>query len=146
MSVERTIQERLIFFEGLRKEAEGIQERIEEIQTMKNELDRTIEYLEFFDKVESVDALLNLGGGVFAYADVKENRKFLVDVGAGVIIEKEVKDAIETLKNKKEEMEKTEQKLRDLFNQIASQMMKIQEELEELMKKAKEQEQQQKKE
>ncbi len=144
MSVERTIQERLIFFEGLRKEAEGIQERIEEIQTMKNELDRTIEYLEFFDKVESVDALLNLGGGVFAYADVKENRKVLVDVGAGVIIEKEVKDAIETLKNKKEEMEKTEQKLRDLLNQIASQMMKIQEELEELMKKAKEQEQQKK--
>ena len=146
MSVERTIQERLIFFEGLRKEAEGIQERIEEIQTMKNELDRTIECLEFFDKVESVDTLLNLGGGVFAYADVKENRKVLVDVGAGVIIEKEVKDAIETLKNKKEEMEKTEQKLRDLLNQIASQMMKIQEELEELMKKAKEQEQQQKKE
>jgi len=145
MSVERTIQERLIFFEGLRKEAEGIQERIEEIQTMKNELDRTIECLEFFDKVESVDALLNLGGGVFAYADVKENRKVLVDVGAGVIIEKEVKDAIETLKNKKEEMEKTEQKLRDLLNQIASQMMKIQEELEELMKKAKEQEQQQQK-
>uniref|UniRef100_A0A7C3UGU5 Prefoldin subunit alpha n=1 Tax=Geoglobus ahangari TaxID=113653 RepID=A0A7C3UGU5_9EURY len=145
MSVERNIQERLIFFEGLRKEAEGIQERIEEIQTIKNELDRTIECLEFFDKVESVEALLNLGGGVFAYADVKENKKVLVDVGAGVIIEKEVKDAIETLRNKKDEMEKTEQKLRDLLNQIASQMMKIQKELEELMKKAREQELQRKK-
>ena len=138
MSVERTIQERLIYFEGLRKEAEGIQERIQEIQTIKSELDKTIESLEFFEKVESVDALLNLGGGVFAYADVRDNRKVLVDVGAGVIIEKEVKEAIEILKNKKEEMEKTEQKLRELLNQIASQMMKIQEELEELMKKAKE--------
>jgi len=138
MSVERTIQERLIYFEGLRKEAEGIQERIQEIQTIKSELDKTIESLEFFEKVESVDALLNLGGGVFAYADVRDNKKVLVDVGAGVIIEKEVKEAIEILKNKKEEMEKTEQKLRELLNQIASQMMKIQEELEELMKKAKE--------
>ncbi len=140
MSVEKTIQERLIYFEGLRKEAEGIQERIEEIQLIKNEIDKAIESLEFFEKAESVDALLNLGGGVFAYADVKENKKVLVDVGAGVIIEKEVSDAIETLKNKKQEMDDAERKLRELLNQIANQMMKIQSELEELMKKAKKKE------
>ena len=140
MSVEKTIQERLIYFEGLRKEAEGIQERIEEIQLIKNEIDKAIESLEFFEKAENVDALLNLGGGVFAYADVKENKKVLVDVGAGVIIEKEVSDAIETLKNKKQEMDDAERKLRELLNQIANQMMKIQGELEELMKKAKKKE------
>ncbi len=140
MSVEKSIQERLIYFEGLRKEAEGIQERIEEIQLIKNEIDKAIESLEFFEKAENVDALLNLGGGVFAYADVKENKKVLVDVGAGVIIEKEVSDAIETLKNKKQEMDDAERKLRELLNQIANQMMKIQGELEELMKKAKKKE------
>ncbi len=140
MSVEKSIQERLIYFEGLRKEAEGIQDRIEEIQLIKNEIDKAIESLEFFEKAESVDALLNLGGGVFAYADVKENKKVLVDVGAGVIIEKEVSDAIETLKNKKQEMDDAERKLRELLNQIANQMMKIQGELEELMKKAKKKE------
>ncbi len=137
MNVERSIQERLVYFEGLRKEAEGIQERIEEIQLVKNELDKAIESLEFFEKAESIDALLNLGGGVFAYADVKENKKVLVDVGAGVIIEKDVSDAIETLRNKKREMDEAEKKLKELLNQIANQMMKIQQELEELMKKAK---------
>ncbi len=133
--VERAIQERLIFLEELRKEAEGIQARIVEVQLLKEELNRTIESLEFFEKAEGdVEALLNLGGGVFAYVDVKNSRKMLVDVGAGVVVEKEVKDAIETLRNKKQNVEETEKKLRDLLNQIAGQMEKLQREISELAK------------
>ena len=133
--VERAIQERLIFLEELRKEAEGIQARIVEVQLLKEELNRTIESLEFFEKAEGdVEALLNLGGGVFAYVDVKNSRKMLVDVGAGVVVEKEVKDAIETLRNKKQNVEETEKKLRDPLNQIAGQMEKLQREISELAK------------
>ncbi|WP_456369349.1 prefoldin subunit alpha [Geoglobus sp.] len=133
--VERAIQERLIFLEELRKEAEGIRARIVEVQLLKEELNRTIESLEFFEKAEGdVEALLNLGGGVFAYVDVKNSRKMLVDVGAGVVVEKEVKDAIETLRTKKQNVEETEKKLRDLLNQIAGQMEKLQREISEIAK------------
>ncbi len=136
--VERAIQERLVFLEELRKEAEGIQARIIEIQMMKDELSRTIESLEFFEKSEGdVEALLNLGGGVFAYVDVKNSKKMLVDVGAGVVVEKEVKEAIETLSRKKQNVEETEKKLKELLEQIAGQMEKIQKEISELAKSAK---------
>ncbi len=136
--VERAIQERLVFLEELRKEAEGIQARIIEIQMMKDELSRTIESLEFFEKSEGdVEALLNLGGGVFAYVDVKNSRKMLVDVGAGVVVEKEVKEAIETLTKKRQNVEETEKKLKELLEQIAGQMEKIQKEISELAKSAK---------
>ncbi len=136
--IERAIQERLVFLEELRKEAEGIQARIIEIQMMKEELNRTIESLEFFEKSESdVEALLNLGGGVFAYVDVRNSKKMLVDVGAGVVVEKEVKDAIETLSRKKQNVEETEKKLGELLQQIAGQMEKIQKEISELAKSAK---------
>ncbi|AKG92498.1 prefoldin alpha subunit/eukaryotic subunit 5 [Geoglobus ahangari] len=135
--IERAIQERLIFLEELRKEAEGIQARIVEVQMLKDELDRTIESLEFFEKAEGdVEALLNLGGGVFAYVDVKNSKKMLVDVGAGVVVEKEVKEAIETLRNKKQNVEDTEKKLRELLTQIAGQMEKLQREISELAKSA----------
>lgn len=135
--VERAIQERLIFLEELRKEAEGIQARIVEVQLLKEELSRTIESLEFFEKAEGdVEALLNLGGGVFAYVDVKNSKKMLVDVGAGVVVEKEVKEAIETLRNKKQNVEETEKKLRELLTQIAGQMEKLQREISELAKSA----------
>ena len=136
--VERAIQERLMFLEELRREAEGVQARIVEIQILKDELSRTIESLEFFQKTEDdVEALLNLGGGVFAYVDVKNSKKMLVDVGAGVVIEKEIKDAIETLKNKRQNVEETEKKLREILNQVASQMEKVQKEISELAKSVK---------
>ncbi len=136
--IERAIQERLVFLEELRKEAEGIQTRIIEIQMMKEELNRTIESLEFFEKTEDdVEALLNLGGGVFAYVDVSNSKKMLVDVGAGVVVEKEVKDAIETLSRKKQNVEETEKKLGELLQQIAGQMEKVQREISELAKSAK---------
>ncbi len=135
--VERAIQERLVFLEELRKEAEGIQARIIEIQMMKDELSRTIESLEFFEKSEGdVEALLNLGGGVFAYVDVRNSRKMLVDVGAGVVVEKEVREAIETLSKKRRNVEETEKKLKELLEQIAGQMEKIQREISELAKSA----------
>ncbi len=136
--IERAIQERLVFLEELRKEAEGIQTRIIEIQMMKEELNRTIESLEFFEKTEDdVEALLNLGGGVFAYVDVSNSKKMLVDVGAGVVVEKEVKDAIETLSRKKQNVEETEKKLGELLQQITGQMEKVQREISELAKSAK---------
>ncbi len=136
--VERAIQERLMFLEELRREAEGVQARIVEIQILKDELSRTIESLEFFQKTEDdIEALLNLGGGVFAYVDVKNSKKMLVDVGAGVVIEKEIKDAIETLKNKRQNVEETEKKLREILNQVASQMEKVQKEISELAKSVK---------
>ncbi|MBE8538626.1 prefoldin subunit alpha [Geoglobus acetivorans] len=133
MTAENAIQERLIFLEELRREAEGIQARIVEIQLIKEELKRTLESLEFFEKAEGdVEALLNLGGGVFAYVDVKNSRKMLVDVGAGIVVEKEIKEAIETLNRKKESVEETEKKLRELLEQIAKQMEKIQKEIAEI--------------
>ncbi len=136
--IERAIQERLVFLEELRKEAEGIQTRIIEIQMMKEELNRTIESLEFFEKTEDdVEALLNLGGGVFAYVDVSNSKKMLVDVGAGVVVEKEVKDAIETLSRKNQNVEETEKKLGELLQQITGQMEKVQREISELAKSAK---------
>ncbi|AIY90598.1 prefoldin subunit alpha [Geoglobus acetivorans] len=133
MTAENAIQERLIFLEELRREAEGIQARIVEIQLMKEELKRTLESLEFFEKAEGdVEALLNLGGGVFAYVDVKNSRKMLVDVGAGIVVEKEIKEAIETLNRKKESVEETEKRLKELLEQIAKQMEKIQKEIAEI--------------
>lgn len=133
MTAEREIQERLLYLEELRREAEGIQARIVETQLMKDELKKTLESLEFFEKQEGdLEALLNLGGGVFAYVDVKNRKKMLVDVGAGVIVEKEVREAIETLTRKKEKVEETEKKLRELLEQILKQMERIQKEIAEI--------------
>lgn len=126
----REVQEKLILLQQLKNEGDAVQKRILELEIAHSELENTIESLEYFDSLDgSVEALMNLGGGVFAYVDVKESKKMLVDIGAGVIVEKEVKDAIETLNKRKQKMQETISKLENMLGQIVSKAEELQREL-----------------
>ena len=133
--IQARVREKLLVLQQLQSESESIQRRIVELELVDAELDRTIESLEYFNSLDgSVEALMNLGGGVFAYVDVKDSKKMLVDVGAGVIVEKEVGDAIASLKNKKEKIEENIKKLGEVLEQVARQAERIQAEIAELTK------------
>ncbi|MBO8181424.1 MAG: prefoldin subunit alpha [Archaeoglobus sp.] len=132
------IQEKLLILQQLQAEAESIQKKIFEIEIAESELDKTIETLEYFEGLEDgVDALMNLGAGVFAYVDVKESKKMLVDVGAGVVIEREVKEVIELLKKRKEKVGKGKEQYVQLLERIYSQAQQIQKEIAEMSKSQK---------
>ncbi len=134
----REVQEKLLMLQQLQNEAEAIQKRIFEMEVVESELDKTIETLEYFDKLEDgVDALMNLGAGVFAYVDVKESKKMLVDVGAGIVIEREVKEVIDILKKRKEKVGKGKDQYVQLLERIYSQAQEIQKEIAEISKSQK---------
>jgi prefoldin alpha subunit len=134
----REVQEKLLMLQQLQNEAETIQKRIFEMEVVESELDKTIETLEYFDGLEDgVDALMNLGAGVFAYVDVKESKKMLVDVGAGVVIEREVREVIDILKKRKEKVEKGKDQYVQLLERIYSQAQEIQKEIAEISKSQK---------
>ncbi|OYT35024.1 prefoldin subunit alpha [Archaeoglobales archaeon] len=139
MANEREVQEKLAILQQLQGEAETLQRRIVELELLSNEYKRTIETLEFFESIEAgVEALMSLGGGIFAYVDIKNCKKILVDVGSGVVIEREVKDAIEFIKKRKSDVEENIQKLTQMLRQVAQQAASIQEELAKLIQKEKE--------
>ncbi|WP_290598041.1 MULTISPECIES: prefoldin subunit alpha [unclassified Archaeoglobus] len=130
MASEKEIQEKIAVLQYLQGEAETLQRRIVELELMENEYRKTLETLEFFDSIDGeIEALMNLGGGVFAYVDVKNSKKMLVDIGSGVVVEREVKDAIEFVKKKIKKIEENAQNLTTTLQQIIAQASKIQEEL-----------------
>ncbi|AIG99053.1 prefoldin, archaeal alpha subunit/eukaryotic subunit 5 [Archaeoglobus fulgidus DSM 8774] len=101
MSSEKEVQEKIATLQILQEEAEALQRRLMELEILENEYRKTLETLEFFESIDtSVEALMNLGGGVFAYVDVKNSKKMLVDIGSGVVVEREVGEAIEFVKNR----------------------------------------------
>ena len=130
MASEREIQEKIAILQYLQGEAETLQRRIVELELIENEYRKTLETLEFFDSIDGeIEALMNLGGGVFAYVDVKNSKKMLVDIGSGVVVEREVKDAIEFVEKKIKKIEETMQNLTEKLQQVVAQASKIQEEL-----------------
>ncbi len=72
---------------------------------------------------------MNLGGGVFAYVDVKNSKKMLVDIGSGVVVEREVGEAIDFVKKKIKKIEESQEKMTSMLQQILAQAQKIQQEL-----------------
>ncbi len=127
---EQEIQRKLIYLQQLQGEAENLQRRIVEMELLLSEYNKTLETLEFFNSIDgSVEVLMNLGGGVFAYVDVKENKKFLIDIGAGIVAEREVSEAIEFIKSRIAKVEDTIQKASAALKGIVEEAAKIQNEL-----------------
>ncbi len=127
---EKEIQEKYYLLQQLQAESEAVQRRIVELELVDAQLEKTIESLEFFNSLDDgVEALMNLGGGVFAYVDVKNAKKMLVDVGAGIVVEKEVGEAIEFLKKKRETIQKNLAQLEQLLSQILERVRAIQKDL-----------------
>ncbi|MCS7119120.1 MAG: prefoldin subunit alpha [Archaeoglobaceae archaeon] len=132
------IEEKVAMLQQLQREFELLQRRIVELELLANEYKKAISTLEFLKSSEGViSALISLGGGVFGYADIKEGKKFLVEVGAGIVIEKDVQNTLEFVKKKLEEVEKANLEVTNALRNIAVQASKIQQELAELSKKEK---------
>jgi len=130
MSSEREIQEKIATLQILQEEAEALQRRIVEMEILENEYRKTLETLEFFESIDNgVEALMNLGGGVFAYVDVKNSKKMLVDIGSGVVVEREVGEAIEFIKKRIKRIEENQEKMTSMLQQILAQVQKIQQEI-----------------
>ena len=137
--ISRKIQERLYLLQQIKNESESIQRRIVELELVQSELNKTTESLEFLSKLheDKIEGLMNLGGGIFAYAEVKNFRKILLDVGAGVIIEKDVRDAIEYTKKKIQSLRENMVKLENILQKLLEEAEKVQKEINELSKEVK---------
>ena len=93
----------------------------------------TIEQLHKAD--EKSDILIPVGGGSFINGSIKDTSKVLVDIGAGLVAEKTIEDAIkkidERIKNLQEKQEKllsTAQKLHVESDELSQKTQKLVEE------------------
>ncbi|HIP25573.1 MAG TPA: prefoldin subunit alpha [Archaeoglobus profundus] len=135
---EKEIREKYLALQQLQAESEIIQRKIIELELAHSQLEKTIESLEFFNSIDgNVNALMNLGGGVFAYVNVSNVKKLLVDVGAGIMVEKDVKEAIEFLKKKKEDIEQAMVQLEQALQQVVEKAKSVQNELTKIIQEGK---------
>ncbi|MEM4155217.1 MAG: prefoldin subunit alpha [Archaeoglobaceae archaeon] len=134
-----SIEEKVAILQQLQKDFELLQRRLVELELVANEYRRAISTLEFLKGSEKeVNALISFGGGIYAYSDIKECKKVLVDVGSGVVVEKDVESALAFVKKRLEEIEKSSAETTNTLRGIALEASKIQQEIAELSKKKEE--------
>jgi len=95
----------------------------------------TLKNLEKADK--KIDMLLPLGGGTYINANSENTKKVLVDIGSGFVTEKTYKDAIIKIDERIQKLEKSQEKVNEMINQIQSEAEKISAKAQKLMENEK---------
>jgi prefoldin alpha subunit len=112
----RSVAVELQILEGT---AETLQSRLNFVNAALTELNIARMTLEGVEK-ESPDAPLfvPIGGGSFIKAKLESNDKVIVGAGAGVSVERSATEAMETLKNRIGELEKTRTSIQQQLMQV----------------------------
>lgn len=90
-----------------------------------------LEQLEKTDK--EVDMLVPIGGGTFLDSKVNNSSKVLVDIGMGYVAEKKNDDAIKKIDERIKELEKTQDRLNEMIEQVQSEAAAVSAKAQELM-------------
>ncbi|MBI5229266.1 prefoldin subunit alpha [Candidatus Micrarchaeota archaeon] len=95
-----------------RTQADEIQKQMNSIQLAIEETEAGLETLKSLRDLKE-DALFPVGAGVFVKARASDKERVLADVGARVVAEKKVEDAIGTLEERKKELNESLQNLQN---------------------------------
>jgi prefoldin alpha subunit len=118
--------------------AEALQQRITMLNTALADLtyaNTTLEGLE--QEKENAEMLVPIGGSSYVQVKLANPDKIIVNLGAGVSVEKSLTDAKTTIKERLDELTKTLQSAQTQFNQIIEYINSGQRRIENLLANAK---------
>jgi prefoldin alpha subunit len=119
-----------------REEAQVIQQQMGNLQINYASAEAAVQTLENLKKLNKGEGmLLPIGSGVYIKSRVESNEVALIDVGAGVIVEKQIPEAVEFLKSKMGEMDSIKDTLQKNFTAISNKMKSLEESANKLMEK-----------
>lgn len=122
---QEEMQELAVQYEMYRRELEAIDSQIKELQLRHSDLELTHDSVSAVEGRSGSEVLLPLGAGVYVRSQVSESKVCLVNIGANIIIEKPIQDALKMIKEQKERIMNTIVKLNDEAESFVSQMMEI---------------------
>lgn len=123
---QQNIQNLALQHRELQKRAQTIQQQTNMLQMSIEDCGRaitTLEDLQSFSK--NPDTLVPIGAGSFVNANIANDNKVVVEVGAGISVEKDVDGAIITLNKRKEDLQKVLEQMNQNLAQINQRIQSI---------------------
>jgi prefoldin alpha subunit len=120
---QQEIQEKILLYQILHNHVEQLRQQAMILEKDFIEIDGTIQAVEALSAGKTDhETFVPLGSGCYGYGKISNSKKFLVNVGAGIVVDKTFKDAKEFLENRKKEREKM---LNRIKNELDGTMAKI---------------------
>lgn len=124
-SRKQEVQQKLVLYQLLQRHLEELRQQALLLERMFIEIETTKQTVSDLKKLKDVDEILvPLGSGFYTHGRVSGTKKFLVDIGASVLVKKNTESMDNVLDDKRKEMENAS---RELQNEMANTMKKMNE-------------------
>jgi prefoldin alpha subunit len=111
-----------------REQAQVLQQQLANLQLNYASLQSAIQTLESIGKLtDKEEVLLPIGSGAYVKAIIREREVALIDIGAGVIAEKPIPEAVKLLNSRAEESEAMREKIQKSFEEVSGKMAELEE-------------------
>jgi len=123
---EQDVQNLAVQHQEYQKQAGAIQQQMNMLQMSRDDCTRALEVIEGLGAAgEDADAMLPIGAGSFVYARLANIDKVVVNVGAGISVEKSLDGAKETLTHRRDEIGKVLEHMNTSLAQIVQGIQSI---------------------
>jgi prefoldin alpha subunit len=117
----------VLAYQQYQAQADALVRQLSLTQLTAEGLERALVAVEAMEMAEEgQDMLVPIGSGSFVHAKLASREKVVLNVGAGVSIEKTASEAKESLKARKAEVAEGSKKLNEVLSKIDQEMQRIQ--------------------
>ena len=131
---EKKAQEMYMEFQMLDQHIKQLQKQLQAITQQLMEFESTSMSLEDLQKVPAgKEIFVPLSSGIFAKAEIKDTSELLVNVGANVVVQKDIASAKKLIANQVEEIRKLQKRMMEELEKMTGKAANIEEELQKLV-------------
>ena len=131
---EKKAQEMYMEFQMLDQHIKQLQKQLEAVTHQMIELNATSNSLDEFNKTESgKEVFVPLSSGIFAKANISDTSALLVNVGANVVVKKDIASTKKLIQNQMEEIKKIQKQMIEELEKLTSHAAQLEMKLQDLM-------------
>jgi len=133
--MEQEIQGKIIEFSMFEQENQKIEQQLQMIEQQFMNLHALRANLDEIE-IHKGEFLASLGSGVFLRSELKDNKRVLINVGSGIVVEKSCDDARKILERQVTKLEQVRKEVEDIAGKNFEMMIKLETEIRSIVGKA----------
>jgi len=133
MAEEKELQEKLLAYRIIESRLDNFMRQRDALINRIVEIETTLTSLK---EIGKEDTIFSLGSGIHAFGKTENKDKIIVEIGAGIALEKTAKEAEEILNKRKDEMEKALAELQKGIMQLSVGLKNLAPEIQDLINKS----------
>ena len=132
--VEKEAQELYMELNVITQQTNELQKQIQQLEETVQEIQESKKGLEELSKQEKgTEILVPIVSGIFAKAEIKDSKEFIVNVGANTAVTKSIEEVKKLLDKQEEEMQKAQYNLIETLQKLTVKARDLKKELESLV-------------